>query len=339
RHLEAGIDLDGLLSATILEAIFDPHTPTHDGAVIIEGSRITKFSTHLPLSSNIEEIGRFGTRHAAALGISERTDSLCIVVSEEKSTVSVAWEGRLSVLKDPGELFDILAKFYQKNFPKLDRPLFLDFITGHSLEKVLAIILALTVWYIFGHRVETVVRDFVIPVEYRNLSSERIIAEPKPRQINVSISGTERNFRLLKPEDLKLSLDMSMIKDGKIAFTLHKEMLKLPKGLSVVNFEPENLEFSVYRLISQEFPVNVVTKGKLPSEIKSIKINIHPEKINLLIPNILDPKSIEVKTEPIDLSLIKENIELSLRLIIPQEARFLEERFSEAKVSIEVEKK
>ncbi|MFH0827869.1 MAG: diadenylate cyclase, partial [Candidatus Omnitrophota bacterium] len=76
RYLEAGKELDALLSQEILEGIFHPLTPTHDGAIIISGERIVKFGCHLPLSTNVKEVGRSGTRHAAGLGLSERTDAL-----------------------------------------------------------------------------------------------------------------------------------------------------------------------------------------------------------------------------------------------------------------------
>ncbi|MBU2102744.1 MAG: DNA integrity scanning protein DisA nucleotide-binding domain protein, partial [Candidatus Omnitrophica bacterium] len=100
RHLEAGNALDGMISQPLLESIFDRHTPTHDGAVIIEGDRIARFGCYLPLSTNSEAIGRAGTRHAAALGLAERVDALCLVVSEEDGSISVAQEGRMRHLRD-----------------------------------------------------------------------------------------------------------------------------------------------------------------------------------------------------------------------------------------------
>ena len=82
RHLDGGVEVKGLLSEPLLKSIFDPHSIGHDGAVIIDGQLIERLGCHLPLSKNFEKLPRSGTRHAAALGLSELSDALCLVVSE-----------------------------------------------------------------------------------------------------------------------------------------------------------------------------------------------------------------------------------------------------------------
>ena len=71
RHINGGTSLDGLVSEPLLESLFDPHSIGHDGAVIINGNRITKFGCHLPLSINTSKYGNIGLRHTAALGLAE----------------------------------------------------------------------------------------------------------------------------------------------------------------------------------------------------------------------------------------------------------------------------
>ena len=90
RHLEGGIDLNGELSEVILKSIFDPASPGHDGAIVIENGKVMQFGCQLPLSKDFQKLHRTGTRHAAALGLAELTDALCLVVSEERGTISVA---------------------------------------------------------------------------------------------------------------------------------------------------------------------------------------------------------------------------------------------------------
>ncbi|MDR2044761.1 MAG: diadenylate cyclase CdaA [Clostridium sp.] len=95
-HYErTGIDLDGLVSSQLLVNIFEHNTPLHDGAVIIRGNRITSATCYLPLSDNLTLGKELGTRHRAGVGISEVTDSLTVVVSEETGKISVAYDGRL----------------------------------------------------------------------------------------------------------------------------------------------------------------------------------------------------------------------------------------------------
>ena len=114
RHLQGGIPLDGRLSRELLLSLFDPHSHGHDGAVIVENRRVSQFGVHLPLTRSPEQTGGGGTRHAAALGLAERSDALTIVVSEERGEVSVAWRGRLSKVADPKALRALVEKFLER---------------------------------------------------------------------------------------------------------------------------------------------------------------------------------------------------------------------------------
>lgn len=95
EYERTGIPLDSLLSSQLLLNIFEHNTPLHDGAIIIRGDRIVSATCYLPLSDNLELSKALGTRHRAALGISEVTDTLTIIVSEETGRVSVAIGGKL----------------------------------------------------------------------------------------------------------------------------------------------------------------------------------------------------------------------------------------------------
>lgn len=90
-----GIALDSLVSSQLLINIFEHNTPLHDGAVIVRGDRITAATCYLPLSDNMKLSKELGTRHRAAVGISEVTDSVTVIVSEETGKVSVAVEGEI----------------------------------------------------------------------------------------------------------------------------------------------------------------------------------------------------------------------------------------------------
>ena len=90
-----GIDVDGIVSSQLLINIFEHNTPLHDGAVIVRGNRVISATCYLPLSDNLGLSKELGTRHRAGVGISEVTDSLTIVVSEETGKISVAYLGEL----------------------------------------------------------------------------------------------------------------------------------------------------------------------------------------------------------------------------------------------------
>lgn len=95
EYENTGIPLDSLISSQLLINIFEHNTPLHDGAIIVRGDRIVSATCYLPLSDNMEISKDLGTRHRAGLGISEVTDSLTIIVSEETGKVTVAFGGRL----------------------------------------------------------------------------------------------------------------------------------------------------------------------------------------------------------------------------------------------------
>ncbi len=95
EYERTGIEVDGLISSQLIINIFEHNTPLHDGAVIIRGNRIVSATCYLPLSDNMEISKELGTRHRAGIGISEVTDALTIIVSEETGHVSVTYEGKL----------------------------------------------------------------------------------------------------------------------------------------------------------------------------------------------------------------------------------------------------
>lgn len=94
-YIETGIKIDGVVSAEFLMNIFVPQTPLHDGAAIIRGDRVVAAGCFLPLSDNPYLDSSLGTRHRAALGITEISDAVAVIVSEETGTISIAYEGKL----------------------------------------------------------------------------------------------------------------------------------------------------------------------------------------------------------------------------------------------------
>ena len=105
-----GIEVNGLVTSQLLINIFEHNTPLHDGAVVIRGNRVAAATCYLPLSDNMTISKDLGTRHRAAVGVSEVTDSLTIVVSEETGRVSVAEGGALTRIADAESLRKILAQ-------------------------------------------------------------------------------------------------------------------------------------------------------------------------------------------------------------------------------------
>lgn len=110
QYERTGIDIDAVVSSQLLINIFEKNTPLHDGAVILRGNRVVSATCYLPLSENHMDKD-LGTRHRAGVGISEVTDSLTVIVSEETGGISLAYKGKLSRGVTPEALRERLQQF------------------------------------------------------------------------------------------------------------------------------------------------------------------------------------------------------------------------------------
>jgi diadenylate cyclase len=120
EYADTGVDLNADYSVELLLTIFDPHTPLHDGGVIVRGGRILAAACVLPLTTAFLADRRLGLRHRAGIGVTETTDAIAIIVSEERGAISIAHNGRIIRRLDADRLGGVLRAFYQ---PQLGRAL------------------------------------------------------------------------------------------------------------------------------------------------------------------------------------------------------------------------
>lgn len=123
EYERTGIAVDGIVTSQLLINIFEHNTPLHDGAVIVKGERITAATCYLPLSDNMELSKELGTRHRAGVGISEVTDSMTVIVSEETGKISVAYLGGLERGIDGDRLRERLRTIQNKPLEEKKRKL------------------------------------------------------------------------------------------------------------------------------------------------------------------------------------------------------------------------
>ena len=118
NYIESGIDIDAKVNSELLTTIFMPNTPLHDGGIVISGERIAASGCLFPLTQNPKILATLGTRHRAALGLSEETDAIVIVVSEETGGVSVSIGGRLTHDLDRESLERVIGNLYRPDKKK-----------------------------------------------------------------------------------------------------------------------------------------------------------------------------------------------------------------------------
>lgn len=113
--VERGVEVDAKLSRDLLVTLFHPETPLHDGAIIVRRERIMAAACILPLAVGMKHHADLGTRHRAALGVTEETDAIAVVVSEERGSVSVAVGGKLTTSLDDVRLKRVLTRLWGKS--------------------------------------------------------------------------------------------------------------------------------------------------------------------------------------------------------------------------------
>jgi diadenylate cyclase len=250
RHITGGIESDAKLSEPILKSIFDPHSPGHDGAVIIERDRISRFAAHLPLSKDLRQLSDVGTRHSAALGLAELTDALCLVVSEERGRISVARNSRLTAINNPQELGLALQQFLHEKYPPAaeQKWMSMQLVRENWLAKVVTLGLAIGLWYVLVPGSEKIEATYYVPVAVDNLPQDLAIESVKPERVQATFVGPKRAFYLFDPTKLRVSVDASLVESGRRTFKITEQNLRYPKDLNLQDLNPTTLQISVSRL-------------------------------------------------------------------------------------------
>ncbi len=121
-YIESGIPLDATLSYDLLLAVFHPTSPLHDGAVIVQGGRVAAAACFLPLSLNPTLSNQLGTRHRAAIGVTEESDAVVVLVSEQTGSIALAAGGALELNLSPEQLAEHLATLFARYRPPATLP-------------------------------------------------------------------------------------------------------------------------------------------------------------------------------------------------------------------------
>lgn len=255
RHTSGGVPLDALLSEPLLLSLFDPHSPGHDGAVILCGNRVQRFAVRLPLSSDDDQLRQRGTRHAAALGLAERTDALCIAVSEERGTVSIASQGRLVELERAGELASHVRAFLDRESggtTEVAAPIRLFRQRWREMGLALGISLLLWVLVIPGSQASHRVLEVAVAVE--NLPEGYTLESVTPPSVAATVSGLRRDLFLLDARDITVHVDGFLVDMGRRTFDLSPDAVSLPSGLTIDALEPSRVRITVRREASAPAP-------------------------------------------------------------------------------------
>ena len=313
-HVQGGVELDGVVSRPLLESIFQPESPGHDGAVLMEGERVVRFGTHLPLAAHIPEVSRFGgTRHAAALGLADETDAFVIVVSEERGSISIARDGKLREVDSLSELANGLGAFWEEHYGD-DGGARRGTRSREAIESAgMSLLFASLVWLLFSYSADTISRTFEAPIEFRNLPEEWTLDSDTVPSALVTLSGSERAFAALDGPQLAVSFDLADAGAGANVLTVTGENLNLPPGLRLANVNPRQITVSVRPQRTVEVPVRIRTMGPLPD---SVLLVAQPRAVALVLSSGA-PEPESIATAPLDLAEILRDGSATVGLDLP----------------------
>ena len=251
RHVRGGVSVDARFSLPLICSIFHSGSPGHDGAVTIHGERIGELGLHLPLSTDFSQVGGRGTRHAAGLGLTERCDSLVIIISEEQGSISTASDGRLQVVGIE-ELIAQLRSHIRGRTKKIEAQTPGNRFLKKAGQPMVAVVLAFVLWLTVVYRMETVQRTIVVPIEYRGLPEQLVVDEPGFTHAQITLRGSEQAFTALDAAKVAVSLDLNDASEGRQVYTPTSESIRnLPRELHVTDLEPNRVPVVVRRSSGQ----------------------------------------------------------------------------------------
>lgn len=245
-HLSGGTKIDGLLSKALLLSIFDPNSPGHDGGLIVKENRIISFGVRLPLSEQLDKLRDRGTRHAAALGLAERTDAMILVVSEETSRISIAQQGELQPLTDLDQLARRIEQFLRQNAGEdNERGQPPSWLGWYGKDLGLALLCSLPLWLVLVPAAVVENITYQVPIIVQNIPDGFVFRKVEPQEVAVSLKGKRRDLFQLDSKKIEIRLDATLTRFGRKTFPITQTHLLLPPEIEITQISPADVKVSV----------------------------------------------------------------------------------------------
>ena len=227
-------------------SIFNKNAPLHDGAVLIRDQKIVSAAKYLPLTSSENIPKKWGTRHRAALGLTEHSDAWVIVVSEERGEVSLARDGYVGGVDRQESLRSILTESVTDT--KTDNKGLLDHLrrlfTQRWPVKLGTFALVTIVWLVFAGQQDFEVQ-FEVPVTISNLPATFVIIEPPKPNVLLTARGLRKDASTLSQRNVEVKLDLSLANKNRNTFRVTPYHITLPNDrIDIVKIKPEFITFT-----------------------------------------------------------------------------------------------
>jgi diadenylate cyclase len=316
-----GIALDATPSFPLLISIFDPSSPGHDGATVIENEKLTAFGVRLPLSARGKLPSHLGTRHHAALGLSEVTDALVLVVSEERQTISAFVAGKRHEIGSKEQLAKAVDDQWQRTLGGTAPG---GAAAGHRILSVPlfgSLLVATLFWLsIVPHRGEQLEMTFQVPVEYAAAPDLSPVGE-RVDQARILVAGATDDLSKVDPSLLRVRVDLSAVEAGRQLIPLKLGGAELPRGVRLVGIEPPSLALDLRPLVERHLPVRAQLVGAPPPRSRVDQVEVQPPSLKVLVPEGAPDLPEEILTEPIRLTGVSGPTRVISRVVAPSGIR------------------
>jgi uncharacterized protein (TIGR00159 family) len=246
EFITPGIPLEGDPTPELLLIIFQRESPLHDGAVVVRAGRVVLAATYLPLSSDEELPKQWGTRHRAALGLSQRCDALVVVVSEERGEVSLACGGEVIHVENPEQLSQVVHETI--NLPTPEDKTYWErirlLVVPRWRLKLATLGLVSAVWLMLAGQQDFEVTIVGVPVEVKDIPEQMEIVQPTKPSIEITARGLRKDASTLSAKNVHVEIDLALAQLGRRTFRVSRDQIILPsERIDVVRIEPTQLIF------------------------------------------------------------------------------------------------
>jgi uncharacterized protein (TIGR00159 family) len=278
--IHGGIPWNGQVSHEMLMSIFWPNGPVHDGAAIVKGEQIAEVSALLPLTRRHDLPSEYGTRHRAAAGLAEESDALVVAVSEERGSVIVAKDRKLTPVANSKALSQAIKKHLKmpEISPAIQRKRERLKLAAAAFVSFLIIS---GIWLAFTRGQDTIIA-LNVPIEYVNRPTTYDILDTSVDEARLQLFGSSALIRSLGPEQVAVRIDLSKATKGRNTFAITPDDVILPPGISVNRIEPTTIEVTLDTSTSKEIPVQVDWTGRLPEDMGLMDVSVVPPTVKVV---------------------------------------------------------
>jgi diadenylate cyclase len=341
--LSGGFVLDAEPSAPLILSLYDPNSPGHDGAILIQNGKISSFAIRLPLSKTQTVPEELGTRHHAAMGLSEVSDALLVAVSEERGSVTVFHRGKMRAVQDTDALTSRIVSHWREAASPSLTSLKKSRKWGLVRELSISLSLAFLFWFtVIFAQAEMLERVFSVPIEFVAAPEHIAIVGDKPTEIKALLSGPKAELNGINSSQLAFRIDLSKMVPGKHTFVVTESNLQLPKRVKLLDADPSTFVLSFREIREKVVTVKPQLIGKLPEGLQIVAVSVNPQKIRILAPpgdSKTKETSVMVTTTPIYLENIREDTTIFCKIIAPPAIQPVDKGWPDVEVAITVKGK